>query len=274
MILSTGSILRTLPSALLSIVALFSLSARARADLAAGGTQYNPATGAAAFALPTFPTGVAGAFPAGYVQIDSAVFPFNYNPATAPLGVEAFNGTVTSKVYKNLAGQLAFSYVFNNVNPVLTANTDLVHVTIDDPSNPWAGRTIFQVGSDSSGISTAVDPADGGWTNGDPNNILRRDVASGSGITFNFTGPNFNPPPGKPPFGTQLNSVTNDRSALIWLTTNATQYRQTVVGLQDGGEQGTSSAFAPTVPEPSTIALSVLGVALLIALRARQPKTT
>jgi hypothetical protein len=252
--------------ALLSFISLTS-PASAAVPLAPGGTVYNPAV------VPPFSPGYTpGGVPAAYTLLTSSTFPYNYMPGSAN---EAYNGSVTSAVYKNASGQLAFSYKFNDLvgtAPDNTVNYDINHVTISDPSNPWAGVGILDVGSDSGGSSTAVPGAfsASGWTNGNPFDILRAGPAGDQGIGafFSLNG------------GTILNRGTtgaplNNTSALFWVTTDATRFRMTNVGLQDSQSTvGTAQAFAPFVPEPSTVVLSGLGclVGAVIAVRRRLRK--
>jgi hypothetical protein len=84
--------------------ALLAIESAALANLNPGDTQYNPALN------PTFtPSFSIGAVPAAYnTPVASAVFLYNYNGTPS----EAFAGSVTSSVFKNSSGQLAFSYVF------------------------------------------------------------------------------------------------------------------------------------------------------------------
>jgi hypothetical protein len=247
------SVCRAARLLIVSSIALLAIESAAWANLNPGDTQYNPALS------PTFtPSFSIGAVPAAYnTPVASAVFPYNYNGTPS----EAFAGTVTSSVFKNGSGQLAFSYVFTNTTPT---PSEITRATINDPSNPWSGISIFGVGSDAGGSSTAVPGAFGSWTNGNPFSIQRDAVDQGISMAFN----SFNS-------GTQLRSPS-DRSATIWFTTDATHFTRTNIGLIDGGTVGTSNAFAPVVPEPSTIVLSAFGffgVALMVR-RGRQSKSS
>jgi hypothetical protein len=254
--------------ACVALLSFISLSSPASAQLPPGGTVYNPAV------VPPFPTAYTlGGVPAAYTLLTSQVFPYGYLPGN---NSEAYFGSVTSSVYKNASGQLAFSYKFNDLVPPAppdsNQNFDINHVTISDPSNPWAGVGISAVGSDSGGSSTAVTGAfsASGWTNGNPFDILRAGPAGDQGIGafFSLNG------------GTILNRGTaaaplNNTSATFWVTTDATRFRMTNVGLQDSQSTvGTAQAYAPFVPEPSTVVLSGLGclVGAVIAVRRRLRK--
>jgi hypothetical protein len=255
--------------ALLSILAL---ATSASAQLAPGGSAYEPRV------VPPFaPAYTIGGVPAGYTELPvSASYPttnFNYNYVAGSTN-EAYFGSVTSRVYKNnINGTLAFSYQFNNLVPPTapdnTQNFDINHVTIGDPTNPWVGVGILGEGADRHGVSTAVPGAftATGWTDGDPFNIVRSATDSGIGAFFSLNGGTILNRGTAPP-GTPLNNT----SALIWVTTDATRFRLSSVGLQDSQSTvGTASAYAPFVPEPSTLVLTGLGcvVAFGAAIRRR-----
>jgi hypothetical protein len=223
---------------------LIALESSARAGLDPGQVEYNPALNPPfAFFSPSY---VTGPLPADFNHlIVSSNFPYNYDGHQDG----SFFGFVRSSVWANSAGQLAFSYAFNNLNPSPGSPlTEIVRATINDPSNPWAGFHIFAAGADSSGNSTSINGFFGGWSNGDPFSVERD--GSDSGISFNLNPLNS---------GTQLNSTTNDTSALIWVTTDARSFRMTNVGLSDNGHVGVAEAFAPNTPEPATLLLAVVG---------------
>src|SRR5258707_13017084 len=93
------------------LLASSGLQSTARADLGAGQVQYDPVlNGPYTFFNPNY---VAGPVTSSYnTLLASTVFPYNYNGQIDG----SFVGSVTSSVYSNLAGQLSFSYVFNNLN--------------------------------------------------------------------------------------------------------------------------------------------------------------
>lgn len=253
---------------LLLVLMSSNLDSIARADLLPGQVQYNPALNPPfAFFTPSY---ISAPLPAAFnILVISTNFPYNYDGQKDG----SFFGFVTSSVYTNNLGQLAFSYVFNNLNPPPSALngfsnnpplTDIVRATINDPSNPWTAFRIFSAGSDRSGHSTAVNGFFGGWSNGDPFSIQRNGTDYGVAIDFNPLNS-----------GTQLNSTPNDKSAVIWLTTDATFATLTNVGLSDNGHVGTAVAYAPGLriicPEPSSLALSAIGcVGAGLALRRRR----
>jgi hypothetical protein len=153
---------------------------------------------------------------------------------------------------------------FNNLTPLVPPNpplTDIVRVTINDPTHPWFNGatntpfTIFAAGADpnSGGHSTPINGFFGGWNNGVPFDIARSAADYGVAVEFNPLNS-----------GTQLNSTPNDQSALIWFTTNATHFQPTNVSFSDNGRVGTAEAYAPSLrgiprPEPSTLVLAMIG---------------
>jgi hypothetical protein len=245
----------------LSLCAVWALESSTFANLNPGDVQYNPTPSVSAFFTPSY---TSGGVPAAYsIPVDSFSFPYHYQAGNSN---ETYFGSVTSSVFKNGSGQLAFSYVFNNLIPPVPMNppaTEITHATINDPSNPWTGVSILSAGADASGMSTAVVGPFGSWTNGNPFNIQRDGTNNGVGIFFNSGGS-----------GTELASPSNDRSAVIWFTTDATHYKTSNVGLIDGGTVGSGNAFAPVVPEPSSLVLSAIGClgVALVAWRVRQTK--
>ena len=63
---------------------------------------------------------------------------------------DLLGSTVTSTVYRDPTnGSLAFEYQFSYPNPTnpLAVTTDLEHLTVNDPSNPWTGVSIFDAGA-------------------------------------------------------------------------------------------------------------------------------
>ena len=252
--------------ALRLVLAAAALDSSARAvvvttPLAPGGVQYNPALNPPyAFFTPSYTNGPLP--PAYHTLIKSTNFPYNYNGQKDG----SFQGFVTSNIWANDAGQLAFTYVFNNQNPASGSPlTDIVRATLNDPSDPWlygaldsmqnpipVPFAITGVGADGLGHSTAINGLFGGWSNGNPFSVQRDGTDASVSINFNPLNS-----------GTQLNSVTSDQSALIWVTTNATHADVTNVGLSDNGHVGVAQAYAPnikgTIPEPSTLVLLALG---------------
>jgi hypothetical protein len=237
-------------------VAVLASSAWAVSPLPPGKTLINPAStlaaGSSVFEL--------GGVPATYPSlVASSTFPYNYNGTTNG----AFSGFVSSKVFADAAGELAFSYTFNNLNVPAGSPSDILRATINGGTNPWTGFNIFDAGADGLGSSSATSGPFGNWSNGDPFDIQRNLINSGIGIDFSVLSS-----------GTELLSQSSDHSATIWLTTDAKQFAPTTVGLSDNGLVGTAQGFAPaTVPEPSTLILSMAGVAgALIQLRRRSQR--
>jgi hypothetical protein len=191
--------------------------------------------------LPPYYT--SGPIPANFtVPVASMNFPYLFNGTSNG----AFLGSVLSQVWMDPNTlKLAFSYRFDNLN--VGNPTDIVRATIDDPTHPWTGFTVTDVGADGSGSST---PQGAGpfWANGDPYLIERDSLFSGVDAQWRVGGR-----------GTELLSTTNDSSSTIWFATDATHFRVTNVALADGGDAGSSNAFAPNVPEPATLVLLTLG---------------
>jgi hypothetical protein len=213
-------------------------AARAQGPLTPGKSMVNPASPLSAVS----PIYTAGPIPASYnILVASTNFP--YTPGGS------FSGFVVSKVFANNAGQLAFSYTFNNLVVPGAAGTDIVRATVNDFTNPWTGVNIFDAGADGSGHSTPVIGPFGAWANGNPFDIQRNAGNSGIGIDFSTLSS-----------GTELLSPPSDQSATIWLTTDATHFAPTKVGLSDNGSVGTGLAYAPAVPEPATIFLVIVGM--------------
>jgi hypothetical protein len=267
------SLLQNVVSISIAVTVLACFDPSARANLDPGSVQYNPVL-APSFAFFT-PSYVNGPLPSAYHNlIITTNFPYNYDGQKDG----SFQGFVTSSIWANDQGQLAFTYQFNNLNPGPgSALTDIVRATINDFSDPWlygardpvtnqpipVPVTIFSVGSDSSGHSTAINGLFGGWSNGNPFSVQRN--ATDAGISINFNPLNS---------GTQLDSTPNDQSAMIWFTTNAISADLTNVGLSDNGHVGVAQAYAPSLiifPEPSTLVLAIFAAtAGLCILRRRR----
>ncbi len=239
---------------------MLALASSASAQLAPGGTVYNPAVNP-----PFTPSFTLGPVPAGFNTMVGAPLVSSYDYAMGD-NSHAYSGTITSTVFKNAAGQLAFSYKFNDLvppggasNPDTLLNYDINHATIGGTANAWNGVNILSEGADSSGNSTAQTAgAFANWSNGNPFDIVRANNPGDQGIgvflsqassgTLLFRGTGANP--------------LNQSSALIWFTTNATQFTTTAVGFQDSQSTvGGAQAFAPIVPEPATIVLAGLACA-------------
>ena len=244
-----------------SLIALIALAALAPAVVFAnfnpGDTEYNPVLNANPFFLT--PNYTLGAAPeATYnIPVASLTSPYNY---VASNPNQAYSGSITTTVRANAAGQLLFEYKLDNeMPPGNPPATRIDRFTINDPTDPWAGVTITQAGSDTSGLSTPVTTGPfGSWTTGNPFSYQRDAVDQGISTNFTFGGS-----------GTQLtfSPARNDTSAVLWFVTTATSFRRTNVGLTDNGTVGTANALAPQVPEPSTMLLAALaGVGCIIAV--------
>jgi len=206
-----------------------------------GGTAYDAAVGAAPSAA------------TGYTLIDSSLAggnPYNYTPG---LPSEQFSGSVITKVWqKNSTGQLAFTYVFDNIVPPIgtggPATSDILALQIEETSNAWHGVHITQAGADSTGGKSTAASGGINWTDGTPLSMSFEQSSSTSGIAVDFS---------EVGLGTELRqpSANNpDTSAIVWFQTDATKYLTAVVtDLND--PVGTTRVFAPVVPEPATLVL-------------------
>jgi hypothetical protein len=245
-----------------AVLSMLALASSASAQLAPGGTVYNPAVNP-----PFSPSYNLGPIPAGFSVVTSMSSPYDYVQGD---NSHAYSGAMVSTVYKNGAGQLAFSYQFNDAvppdtvppgsNPDRLLNYDINHATIGGTNNAWNGVNILSEGAvNGSGNSTAqTGGAFASWSDGTPFDIVRANNPGDQGIgvflsqassgTLLFRGTGANP--------------LNQSSALIWFTTNATQFATTAVGFQDSQSTvGAAQAFAPIVPEPATIVLAGLACA-------------
>ena len=148
----------------------------------------------------------AGGVPAAFnIPVDSLTsnYPYTGTPS------EAYQGSITTKVFANASGQLAFVYQLNNLLPPGSPpSTRIDRFTINDPTNPWAGVTINGAGANGGGSSTPVTTGPfGSWNNGNPFSYRRDGIDSGISTNFTFGSS-----------GTQLTSTTNDISAVLWFT--------------------------------------------------------
>src|SRR5260221_4802820 len=95
-----------------SLCAAWALGSSTFANLNPGDVQYNPTPSVSTFFTPSY---TSGGVPAAYsTLVTSTSFPYNYQAGNSN---ETYFGSVTSSVFKNGSGQLAFSYVFNNLIP-------------------------------------------------------------------------------------------------------------------------------------------------------------
>jgi PEP-CTERM motif len=224
------------------------------APLPVGGNLDKPNTTPPNALAPPYYT--AGPVPALYSNLLIST-PFPYLFTGGPTG--AFTGTVTSSVFQDpISKNLAFAYKFTNT-PNTTSPNEIVRITINDPSQPWAGVTISDAGADGTGSSTPQGTIN--WSTGDPYDLDRDPSFSDPGIQFKVLSN-----------GTELvsSSTRSDTSSTIWFATNAKSFRPTGVGLSDGGDTGTAQAYGPAVPEPTTLLLLLIGSGCgLLAIRRR-----
>jgi hypothetical protein len=231
--------------------------------------ENNPLSPTNTLQIPGLPFPYSIFYPDDYV---AAPVPSAYDVLIASTSFAAngsyLGATVISSVYQDPSnGYLAFAYQIKNTS---TAINDIERATINGVNNPWTPFTIFDAGSDGTGVS---DPAAGTvtWTNGNPYYIQQDAGDYGIAVQFDNGG-----------YGTVLLSQTSDSSATIWLATNAQNYGLAVdgIGLHDTTAEGESNAYVPAggtlaaVPEPSTIVTSLIGLGIAIAgwrRRSRRP---
>jgi hypothetical protein len=185
----------------------------------------------------------------------------------------AFSGSVTSSIWQDPTSKdLAFSYSFNNLQTPLyggPAGTDIVRVTLDDPTHPWFGFNITDSGVGTPPIGHSTPQGSTAWNDGDPFALDRDATFQNPDVQFRVLG-----------LGTALLSATSDASANIWFATSAQNFTKTNVGFLDGGNTGSSQAYAPAAgvfirtPEPSSWILMTIcgGVGLLMIRRRRRGK--
>lgn len=218
---------------------LTSASALAAASLPLGGTLYKPGNS------PPGQTDYSTQLPA-YCTSANQVAQLFESPILLPGGAQGmFHGHVTSTAYRNPAGGLTFTYLFSNTGP----GSAPVIVVASFLAQDWFAAQITDAGSDGTGSSGTNDSPE--WTDGDPYLIFR---TSNGSVEFNWlvgiTGTVIGP---------------GDHSALIWLETDALNYRTSLVALADGGAVGQAAAL--TAPEPATLILLATGVILLLRRR-------
>jgi hypothetical protein len=156
-----------------------------------------------------------------------------------------FNGHVTSTAYSNAAGGLTFTYLFTNTGP----SSDPVIVVASLLKQDWLAAQITDAGSDGAGSSGTNDSPE--WTNGDPYFISR---SSDGVLEFDWL------------VGTTGTVIgPGDQSALIWIETDALDYRTSLIGLADGGAIGQAAVIA--APEPATLMLLAAGTMVLLRRR-------
>jgi hypothetical protein len=204
--------------------------------------------------------GTAPSAATGYTLVpgDSAVRAYNYTPG---LPSEQFAGSVLTQVWqKNSTGQLAFTYVFDNIVPPIGTGgptaSDILGIQIEETSNAWHGIHILAAGADLTGGKSTAASGVVSWTDGTPLAMSFEQSSTTSGVAVDFGVVGLG--------GTQLRqpSVNNpDTSAIVWFLTDVTNPTKNVTTAQVNINDpvGTARVFAPVVPEPTTLVLALFG---------------
>jgi len=223
-------------------VILIVTATAANADIAIGDVRYNPDLGLANPPNVPFTLGAVNVVTAYTIPVASTTF---------ALG-GGYIGTVTSSVYMNAAGELAFDYQISiTAVPVPPLATPGRSATI---GGDWMPYKVYDVGAAGNGASTM-----GTWGDGDPA-ILGRLTAAGYGSpAVMWTTPLL-------AGGTYLNA--GDSSSNFWFTTDAKSYTTSTFGMLDGGRTGSSFAFIP-IPAPGAVLLGAMGLAMTAWVKRR-----
>ena len=193
------------------------------------------------------------AHPSFSVLLASLTNPFSELPTNPGI-----NGSLTSNVWRDPStSTLAFEYLFSSTGP-----SSLIRSTLGGSVNlPWLGVNVLDVGADGSGTSTPTSNSPS-WSDGDPAFITRDPSSNGAAVAIQWR---------MVLEGTRL--AGGDTSSNIWFVTNATDYQNISVGLQDSGAVSGVTGLGPVqpIPEPGTVLLTGIGlIGLCGMLRKRQ----
>lgn len=195
--------------------------------------------------------------PGGGVQYSATLPPYLSSPnmldeLVSPITGE-FVGTVTSSVFRNPeTGFLGFAYVVELSD--MSPQPPIVRATMDG----WAGVEILDAGADASGNSGTFDP-NPEWLDGDPYSISRDPFTEGLAIQWRQS-------LASGLIGTVIGP--GDTSSVLFFATNVTDFTVGEIDLIDTAFTGEAPVLVP-IPEPSSVVLLALGVALRFVARLR-----
>ena len=214
------------------------LTPAALADLAPGQSHYNP-DAAGGLSPPYYTVGGVGAAAGGYAALTPVL--------TNPFVQGVYAGTVSSRVWQNGSGELAFEYWFNLI-PGGTATTPVESATV---GGDWNATTVYEVGADGSGFSSGPT-----WVDGDPYRIGRKFTGGSPDVEYFVS-----------PVGTQYFPGSSHFAAHFWYATDADSYTIDYLSVQDGGAVDRGQVYV--VPAPGAFPLGMIGLGMIGRIRRR-----
>ena len=161
-----------------------------------------------------------------------------------PSGAGTDSGTFTESVYRSTSGTLDFTYQVTNSAGSISSLESV------SPADFAPGGLANSFTTDVSAVATAAGQVA-------PTSAFRGGLDGGHVINFSFT-------------GTAADEIApGQTSDLLIIRTNAKSYGVGTAGISDGGAT-TVVGYGPAVPEPSSLALSAIGVAAMIGLGFRR----
>lgn len=214
------------------IIRAITVASSFAAILAVAGAAYAAGPGEGVTALPVGSTGVVPS-----TSVNAASQTLLASMSNESFSAATFSGLVTEDVYQNASnGDLTFTYQFTN------------------NSGSPDGISRMSVSNYSPKYTTDVSQlVNGGTASSD--SADRLNASGGNVVGFNFAS----------------GVAQGSQSYLLVVTTDATAYGNGQIAFQDGSNV-TVKGFAPTVPEPGTIAafaVTGLGI-LLLAVTSRK----